>query len=562
MAIFILLYIPFLGSPALSTIEAVGAVMAERLPTLTNPAVPAWTEQSNNVYPLYALLVRLCALVTGGINEYSTRLPAVLGILGMASLSAFLARREMGRNAALVAFTVCTTMLLCLTAGRQGDGQTVVAFLLSAAWFSWYIYGRQQRRWTAAWIFSLLLVLAAAFQAGLQVFLFFYLPLLFLRRPLRVWKRMITPVHLILLTLALGIFTLWYMIPGSAALVPQRQAVPWVALPAYRSYFQQIFMFPVRCLILSMPWPLLGWPVYCAAFRPLGANPTLGSFLRTLILPLFLLAWFLPGITAEALLPLVCPLAVLTALHYDILIRRHYRRLEQVCRAAYWTALTGAVLGLGMWALHSTRILVILNLPPEILPGSTALLLVVLILSSILITTGTTHHVWLQVCLAVFLWHSVALAVTVPFVVVQRNYARRAGEILAAPVPQSQKVYKLLDLPMLTEMFYLKRDFSEIRDPEELPEHAPVYVVAGPRPPILETRTWKEISNPVSISRNRQIHFNWEPENAMLLEIEFLPATATLDVIGIARTYRGAPRSREFPIDIPNPPTSGRKSEP
>jgi hypothetical protein len=119
-----------------------------------------------------------------------------------------------------------------------------------------------------------------------------------------------------------------------------------------KSYLLDVVLFPLRSVLYLMPWPLLMWPAFCMAYRPLERSPVVFHYLRTIVLAVFLAGWLVPDVSPLSLLPLLGPLAILAALHADILVRRHHLEIRRFGQALHWAALATASAGLLAALLH------------------------------------------------------------------------------------------------------------------------------------------------------------------------------------------------------------------
>ena len=281
LAVFLALYLPVLGLREMRPAEALFGTVADEM--CSGGGGLATTAQGEHIdsFPLCPWLVSVCSLFDRP-NAWTTRLPSALAILGLAGLCGYVAARAGGHLAGAVATAMALTSVVSFTEGTRAGPHAVFALLMSAAWFSWYRLGRVEKNWSLAWPMSLAFVLVAVFGVGLQALAYFYFPLLFLRRPLRLWPRVRVPSHAFSLAACALVITLWLW------LAPGQVLFPWTAIalrsiPEHTgSYLFRLLFFPVRCAVYLFPWALFCWPAFCVAFRPVERTPVFCRFARTL----------------------------------------------------------------------------------------------------------------------------------------------------------------------------------------------------------------------------------------------------------------------------------------
>ena len=214
LALFPLLYLVNLGTHELRRQEALLATVASEMGSSTGLLATTAHGEHVDAFPMYPMMVRVCSGFRQP-NEFTARLPAALAVLAMAVLCGRVAARSGGRIAGMVAAGVVLTAVVCLREGVRAGSDTVFGLLIAGAWFAWFRLGREKRRWALAWAVSLALVAAATLTVGLRAVAWFYLPLCFLRMPLRAWRRMLLPVHFVALGGFAVFIILWVqLVPG------------------------------------------------------------------------------------------------------------------------------------------------------------------------------------------------------------------------------------------------------------------------------------------------------------------------------------------------------------
>lgn len=520
LAVFAVMFLTNLGLRELRSQEALLATIA-----LEMRGPSGWlrtTAHGENVeaFPLNAWLVNAASLFRRP-NEWTSRLPAACAVLGLAALCGLVARQFGGPLAGCVAAAMALSTLVSLREGVRAGSDTMFALLLAGAWFAWYIIGRERRQWALAWPAALALVFMATLAGGLVALPVFYVPLFFLRRPLLAYRRMLLPAHLLAVAVFIVAIIVWRVLAPAQVLFPWSTfaLVPEQQIATH--YLRERLFFPVLAALYLMPWTFLAWPGFCQAYRPLERNPVFCHFLRVLVLPLFVGAWLLPGISPRAMLPLLGPLAVLTGLHFEILVRRHHRQLERLvevlCRIGIVYGTAAALVG----TLHLLGVVVF-----ERLGLASATLGVLFLCLAVGIAHGVVHRgggrpFWVRLLLTIAALRLAYLATFSPLRSWLDSEHRDHGRALGANVPAEATVFKTTQWFMVTECFYIGRPISRIYDPDtELPTDAAfVHVLGGSRPPAVASRTWAPISPPVALRAQNERDLNWFPGRWCLLRI-------------------------------------------
>jgi hypothetical protein len=130
----------------------------------------------------------------------------------------------------------------------------------------------------------------------------------------------------------------------------------------------------------------------------------------------------------------------------------------------------------------------------------------------------------------------------------QNNATGRAA-ILGTGLPPSTAVVYLLTTPgpsPVAECFYLNRRILRINSPAtDLPAAAEVvYVLAGRRPPVLETREWEACSEQVFSGGKRRLSWEWQKTALGLRQLRIVPESLSWESGsgGELRMYKGSLR--------------------
>lgn len=264
-------------------------------------------------------------------------------------------------------FVVCTAILIAAAAGRTRNFKagivgasmfcangyvfmhTLMAgplmmslFFLFAAQLCWIYFGFTKGRWNMAWLSGLFLVSLGFLAGGIKIPFYFFLPLLFLHRPLKLAPKL-NKKGFIFGMIILGLFFLLWASP----FMLHARDYTWDYIPHnYRgmsNFLLNILLTPLYLLLLFLPWPLIMWMPFCSAIRPLDKTPIFSHYFRVLFTANLLAILFNPFSIMDDFMFVIPPLALLCALSYDTAVRRYsveMRRLVTLC--GYITAALAA----------------------------------------------------------------------------------------------------------------------------------------------------------------------------------------------------------------------------
>ena len=443
VVLFGLLYFPDLGVRELRPTEAVHGTIAREMLQGHFMWTPRVHGDRVEAYPMYAWLV--AGVNAAGLQgDWAVRLPAAIsiGVLGLcAGIAAY---RWGGPLAGVVAASVVVANVACLRVGHRAQTETVLAAFLTLAWLVWYALGQQRKLWTLAWLAALCFVVLATFTAGAKAIAYFYLPFVFLRRPVRGRRRLLLPSHVFGLAVLIGTVWIWL------SAIPDQIFLPWNELKMVpsvnRSYFRHLFVFPIKCGIYLFPWTLMAWPPFCMAFRPLEKRPAVFHYLRTIVLTAFISTWLFPNASPLALLPVLPALAIMVGLHFEILARRHLFRLRPTGTIMAGAAVIVGAFGLVVLALHGSGIIDIHGLKPSIILLAGPQLAAAVVTGAVLLR-GPARTQPLRIhCILAFAALAVAvMACVLPWKAWLGNERKAAGLALLGVIPVPH--YLLVDTP-------------------------------------------------------------------------------------------------------------------
>ena len=431
-------------------------------------------------FPLYSLSLAIVGSFTH-LTDFSCRLPQLFAILVMTLMSGYVTARSAGHRAGLTAASV---VLVSFGLGFfNPTGNTLLgAMLLSTAWFLWYRSSRVWNwNWIIVWVTALLPISCAVMAIGFKAIIFFYLPLVFLHRPLKARKRLSQYQHLIAVSIVLILF-FWiksYIFEGKVLM-------EIMSGDSY-SMFQFLFIIAAFCC----PWVFVGWPILCMAFQSVEKTPVFNHYIRTILISVLLWS-FLFSRSSENLLFLLPVFAVGTGVNYNMFLRRYYLQVRYVGRAliilTYLSTLWGGITLLlvqfkvGDYAgMHSGSVV------RSFAAGCALSLLATLLF--LMKKRFMIYSCRLAVISACFIGTVLALkeGTTTDF-----DYKWHA-RMLVQNVDLNKPVYLLLKREAYREAYNMRHNIINIQDTEALPGKEEVYVITNGSAPIQETRTWKQL---------------------------------------------------------------------
>lgn len=469
--------------------------------------------------PAYSWLIALSN--TADAPDWVLRLPGYAGLLLLGLLCARTAARHGGMAAGAVAGLAPLTCVGGVQYGTSATNDILFGVLLSAAWFSWYELGRERQRWFSAWALALALVCAAFFAGGVWAFLFFYGPLLVLRKPGGIRKRLYMGAHLVPAITVLLVVIAWAVGSQVTGEHASWRSLVGSELHVQPRYLHRLVLYPARALGAFFPWVLLAWPAFCLAFRPVERNPALFHYLRRTITIPFLICWLLPGMSVKTLLPLLGPAAVLTGLHYEILYRRYRIELERLLRGLAGTVTAAGTVGLAGAVGLATGWIEMPVRRTDAAVAAMALSLSAIALSR-LPKQARGGPFWMRFSLgavsAAVLWAAALL----PWEASRRTMVLRKAAQLRRTVPPGVPVYKDVPPNSLVVCHYLRRAQTPMSGVTDIPDAAdPAPFFLGTLEiPVQENRVWTPVSAPVPTATLEKPVWNLQPDGRAFLALQ------------------------------------------
>lgn len=274
---------------------------------------------------LLSWLIAGFAVLTGGVDEWSARLPTMLSVLLTALMTQQVTRRYASLRASLfaaLAFIFCPLLLQKLTIAEPDTLITALSFAALLVWWSGVASGRLT---VLHWLGSGLLLAALAMAKGPQPAAFFGLSVAAYLLIERRWRDL--PGWFLCMLMPAAAVIAW----GAAVYRPGDEAA-WIAyarlsgLPPFLHYVMRsthdigslyLELLPASLLIPFIPWP----------WRHDGKTAGIPSVVAPMILYsgvcTAILVWW-PGFNTRYAMPIAPSLAVLAAIAWDRLGTSRY----------------------------------------------------------------------------------------------------------------------------------------------------------------------------------------------------------------------------------------------
>jgi len=320
------MYSPWhLGMRELLTTEGKYAAMALNM----NFFIPVTSAHGEilSYYPLYPWIVSIAYKC--GLNlEFGLRLISILSLAGLGIIVFVVVRRAWGFHEAIVSTSFMIGNMLVFEKAIDGNPFLTGEMLLVLAWLLWYHNGIVKNNWNKAWIYSSIFCGLSFYTMGWASVFYFFLPLIFMRRPLTLWKKLNYRGFKIGIIIIVCFLLLW-LLPRMLLIIQSPIAQNSFNNIFTQHYISDVLLYPLAVIGGLLPWIILAWPAFCVAYYPLDKNPIFSRFIRIIFLTILVIIWFNPFTEARDLMLLVPPLAILVGANYQILIRRHGKGLHQ-----------------------------------------------------------------------------------------------------------------------------------------------------------------------------------------------------------------------------------------
>jgi len=533
---FCLLYSPWnLGLRELLSSEGKFAVIALEN-NFSSFSALAHGETLANTFPLFPYLVSI--LYKSGFSlEIGIRLVSILSLAAIVVVVFIASMRTSGIQPAVVSAGFIMSSYIMLTAAIVGSPLTLGIALMLIGWLVWYYEAAVKGNWNKAWILASIFCGFAFYAIGWISFFYFCFPLIFLRRPLTIWKKLNTwGFKVSLAVIAIFIVLCMLLHEGSANTISVNYAGISTLFTAH--YLKGLLTYPFELFLNLLPWSIIAWPPFCAAYQPLDKNPIFSRFLRTVFIALFFLLWLSPEKNHRLDLLLIPPLAILAGMNYSLAVRRNGFIFHSIISVIVWVFTFYAIISLlffiipkNLWN-ESNLFVFIQNtffskgfsffaVYKEI--GIVQTLIAVLV-GTAAILSRKKISVWMHCLCAALVFMLCFWAVTIPYIS-QSDETKKTANLIKKDIGgefnSNLVIYKA---PEIADMYvlgsYLGCKIKKIDTFEHLPiSEKTVYLLSLSMPAYYTERQWTKIS---AINYNGRTIYIWkgfqEPKKTIGIE--------------------------------------------
>ena len=499
--VFLMLFQPWqIGGKELYWDEGMYAAEAMEFNSFP-PVTAAHGELIAAGHPLFPMAAR--ALFEIGLPvEYALRLLSIIPAAAIMIWIFLLARSAGGTAAGGIAAAVWLTSNIVMEKTLDGYPNLMAVFFIYAGQFLWFTLGQKYNRWDAAWIAAGIFASLAFYTMGIPALMCFVVPFIFQRRPLSIKHKLQRPGAIAAIIMVALTILIWF--------IPYFRAPEEIIEPVeynFSGYYSHLIYFPFDLIWRLLPWSLIAWPAFCAAYRPLDPTPIFSRFLRTLFISNFFLLWLSPLTDVRDMVLLVPPLAILIALNYSILMRRYGSFYWKILRIfPYLTVILGIVTVALFLAENSfmEQALTLLRIDPQILDfrlertatiNGVAAGTIIFLIRLYMLCRRKGMPLWVITTLVMtvpmlFMW-----AVTRPYTSQKMPKRKWAAEMNSKISNQNiNHIYKWNISGLYGECFYLGIPVTEIDELEQLPKQPDEIFLLGTSFPQLPERNWSKIA--------------------------------------------------------------------
>jgi len=515
---FFLLYEPWnLGLKDFFRQEGFYAVLAQEIDSKL-PICTAHGTAVRNTFPLFPVTVQLLTRWTGMEMVFVMRLLSVFMTFVTGILVLISVWRARDFTAAAVAAAMFWSSNIVLEKSWDGYPSTTVMFGLLAAQLVWLYLGSRKNNWNLAWVASCVILALTFYAGGFYVFFLFFLPMIFLRRPLTLWPKLAMPGMLIGLAVLGAVIVLWdlpfHLLPANTPV--QRWWPEWQKW----DYLENLLHFPVDVVVRFTPWIILAWAPFCVALQALDPTPLFSKYLRAITLTTLVFLWLSPETESYDLIYLAAPFSMLCGMYYESAVMRYAPRLRFLTGYGGGIFILGTALGILFFCTSpESLIAVFVSLHEsiafrEILTYRTMALAVgsILLVAAGFVYWGPSRKpVWTCLLLAVLSAVSFFHLVMFPYRIQNQDH-REMAKLLARKLEQDRKnhsspakIFKLNISDLYSECSLLNARVRKISVLDELPMREDVIYLVSTEFPQLPDRIWTNLLAQDQTYRGRRI---------------------------------------------------------
>jgi len=273
-----------------------------------------------SISPLFAYIAYI--LTELGLEvELSIRLIGLLSIFCLSCLAYFATSRSIAsRTGGFVAASVVLSSFLIIQKSLHNSIFFAGVLPISLGWFFLFHFGIRKHSWRRAWGFSLFFALLGVLFLGYSALFYFCLPLIFMRRPLTIWKRLHFIHFYIPFTLLIMIIFIWLYLTRNSIKI---SSFTFNNEHFILNYLSHLIKYPFEIMLRFMPWSLIGWAPFCITFQNMDKRPIISRYLRIIFISLFFYFWFNPYTNSTYYILLITPFAVMCGINYQVVIRKY-----------------------------------------------------------------------------------------------------------------------------------------------------------------------------------------------------------------------------------------------
>lgn len=472
----------------------------------TPPITFAHGEFTYDTSPLFPLIV---SQITSDLSlpiEFVLRLVSVLSLAAIACLVWIAARSAGGVQTAAVATAVMISSNIIVEKAVDGYPDTLTLLFLMTGWMMWFSLGVGRGKWSLAWILGFIFCGLAFYTQGFSAILYFILPLIFMRRPMTIWRKLKKPGFAIGLFILLLFVLLWWL--PHLIFAEDIKIRPLIFEGEdILDYLLHLAYFPVDLVFRFLPWSILAWVPFCVAFMPLDKAPIFSRFLRTLFFALFFLLWFMPNFESRDMLLLVPPVAILIGVNYKSFIRQYGRHFPKFYTYFGGISILCAGIVMAFYFAPDAWIDSFVAIPRGVVFRHSVSNQVnayvgagLMVLIGLLLIFYRKIQIWIVImffgCVpGLFLW-----SVVVPYKAQahgKQELGKQLREILQKEnIPADETIYKSEIKDLYGECYYMGYQVKKIYSLKELPGDKEVIYLISTNYPQVPSREWTNLLPP------------------------------------------------------------------